>query len=73
MVAYEIARLRLADRVRCTGRIPRGDLLALIAGAVAVTFPSRYEGFGLPVLEAMSLRTPVLAASAATRPEASYC
>ena len=38
-------------------------------GATALTFPSRYEGFGLPVLEAMSLGTPVLSADAASLPE----
>ena len=50
----------LRGRVRRTGRIPRRDVLAIVRGAVALTFPSRYEGFGLPVLEAMSLGTPVL-------------
>ena len=40
--------LGLRDRVRRTGRIPRRDLLAVVRGATALTFPSRYEGFGLP-------------------------
>jgi glycosyltransferase involved in cell wall biosynthesis len=65
----EITRLGLSGRVRRTGRIPRADLLAIVRGAVALTFPSRYEGFGLPVLEAMSLGTPVLSADAASLPE----
>ena len=65
----EITRLGLRGRVRRTGRIPRADLLAIVRGATALTFPSRYEGFGLPVLEAMSLGTPVLAADAASLPE----
>jgi glycosyltransferase involved in cell wall biosynthesis len=40
--------------------LPRPLLLSLISGAKAVLFPSLYEGFGLPVLEAMLLGTPVL-------------
>ena len=65
----EIARHGLADRVRRTGRIPRGDVDALIAGAVAVALPSTFEGFGAPALEAMALATPVVAADAASLPE----
>ena len=55
--------------MRRTGRIHREDMLAIVRGAVALTFPSRYEGFGLPALEAMSLGTPVLAGDAAALPE----
>jgi alpha-1,3-rhamnosyl/mannosyltransferase len=68
-VADLIDRLGLRDRILRTGRIPRDDLLAILRGAVALTFPSRYEGFGLPVLEAMSLGTPVLAADTTALPE----
>ncbi|HEX6235719.1 MAG TPA: glycosyltransferase family 1 protein [Acidimicrobiales bacterium] len=68
-VRDEIVRLGLRGRVRRTGRIPRRDVLAIVRGAVALTFPSRYEGFGLPVLEAMSLGTPVVAAAATALPE----
>jgi alpha-1,3-rhamnosyl/mannosyltransferase len=68
-VAHEMVRLGLQNKVLRTGRIPRQDVLGLVAGAVALTFPSRYEGFGLPVLEAMALGTPVLAADATALPE----
>jgi glycosyltransferase involved in cell wall biosynthesis len=68
-VHHDIARLGLDDVVRRTGRIPRDDVLALIAGATGLVFPSRYEGFGLPVLEAMALDTPVVAASTTALPE----
>lgn len=44
-------------------------LISLIRGAKAVLFPSLYEGFGLPALEAMSLGTPVLASNTASMPE----
>ncbi|WP_456826054.1 glycosyltransferase family 4 protein [Cellulomonas sp. P5_E12] len=47
-------------RVRVTGRVDRVDLHALYAGARAFAFPSLSEGFGLPVLEAMSHGTPVV-------------
>ena len=69
VVEQELVRLGLEQSVVRTGRIPRHDLLGLLAGAVALTFPSRYEGFGLPVLEAMALGTPVLAADATALPE----
>jgi glycosyltransferase involved in cell wall biosynthesis len=68
-VAEQIERLGLRGRVRRTGLIPRRDVLAIVRGAVAMTFPSQYEGFGLPVLEAMSLGTPVLSSDAAALPE----
>jgi glycosyltransferase involved in cell wall biosynthesis len=48
---------------------PYDVLVSLIRGARAVTFPSLYEGFGLPVLEAMLLGTPVLTSNAASLPE----
>jgi glycosyltransferase involved in cell wall biosynthesis len=65
----EIEALRLDDRVRRLGRIPRRDLDVLISGAVALTFPSTYEGFGIPVLEAMSRHCPVIASTATALPE----
>ncbi len=65
----EIARRRLEGRVRRTGRIPRADLDALLSGATALTFPSRFEGFGAPVLEAMARGCPVIAADATALPE----
>ena len=68
-VLDQISRFGLRGRVRRTGLIPRRDVLAIVRGAVAMTFPSRYEGFGLPVLEAMSVGTPVLASDAAALPE----
>lgn len=59
----------VADRVRRLGRVPRSDLDALYGMAAALVFPSRYEGFGNPVLEAMSRGCPVLAADATSLPE----
>ncbi len=61
--------LRIGDAVRRTGRIPARDVDVLYRGAVALAFPSLYEGFGIPVLEAMSRGCPVLAAQATALPE----
>jgi glycosyltransferase involved in cell wall biosynthesis len=63
------ARLGLSDRVEFAGHVEKPTLAALYRGAEALVFPSRYEGFGLPVLEAMASGTPVVATSAGAIPE----
>lgn len=55
-----IERLRLFDHVRFLGHIPISDLVAVYNLADAMVFPSLYEGFGLPVIEAMACGTPVI-------------
>src|SRR5207244_9846584 len=50
----------LGDRIRVLGRVDDADLFPLYRGAVLFALPSRHEGFGLPVLEAMGQGTPVL-------------
>lgn len=62
-------RLGLADRVRRPGRVPAAHLEALYAAATAVVVPSRYEGFGLPALEAMQRGCPVVVSDAGSLPE----
>ncbi len=59
----------LGDFVKFADYVERDDLPALYSGALALTFPSLYEGFGLPPLEAMSCGTPVLASNSSSVPE----
>ena len=57
------------ERIRRLGHLPFSMLASLIRGARAVLFPSVYEGFGLPALEAMQLGAPVLASTGGALPE----
>jgi glycosyltransferase involved in cell wall biosynthesis len=58
-----------ARRILQLDYLPRALLLRLIRGARGVVFPSLYEGFGLPVLEAMQLGTPVITSNTSSLPE----
>ncbi|MEA3247756.1 MAG: glycosyltransferase family 1 protein, partial [Gemmatimonadota bacterium] len=58
-----------AAACRMVGEVHDADLGALYRGALALAYPSVYEGFGLPLLEAMQAGTPVIAAHAAALPE----
>ena len=68
-VSAAVEHLGLGDRVVRPGRVPDADRDGLYRAALALAFPSRYEGFGAPVLEAMALGCPVLAADATALPE----
>lgn len=59
----------LAPRVRRLGFVPDEDLAALYSAAEAFAFPSLYEGFGLPVLEAMACGTPALCSNTSSLTE----
>jgi glycosyltransferase involved in cell wall biosynthesis len=61
--------LGVADRVRFIGQIDEEDMPLLYSGAALFAFPSIYEGFGLPPLEAMACGTPVLCSNRASLPE----
>jgi len=60
---------RLRGRVRVLGYVPREDLPALYAGASCLVFPSLFEGFGIPLVEAMLAGCPVVAANVTSIPE----
>jgi len=64
-----IGALGLHDVVKLIGFVDDEDLPALYRGADLFAFPSLYEGFGLPVLEAMACGTPVVAAATSSLPE----
>jgi glycosyltransferase involved in cell wall biosynthesis len=61
--------LGLEPQVRYTGRLDRADLRRLYSRADVFVFPSRYEGFGMPVLEAMACGTPTITSSTSSLPE----
>ena len=60
---------RVSDHIGFTGEIDDAKLAALLNGAEALVFPSLWEGFGLPAVEAMACHTPVLAADRGSLPE----
>ena len=65
----QFAGAQAVTGVRALGHVPDEELPGLYAGARAFVLPSLYEGFGLPVLEAMASGTPVVAADATALPE----
>ncbi|HEC21068.1 MAG TPA: glycosyltransferase family 1 protein [Candidatus Peregrinibacteria bacterium] len=68
-ITDKIEELKLEKRIKTVGAVPEEDLLALYNLAETYVFPSLYEGFGLPPLEAMSCGTPVVASNITSIPE----
>jgi len=66
---HAIAPLVCSGQVRKLGYLARADLAVLMAGALALVYPSIYEGFGLPPLEAMACATPAICANTSSLPE----
>jgi len=64
-----VRELGLEEKVVFTGWVAEEDKPALLSGATAFVFPSLYEGFGLPPLEAMACGTPVIASNRSSLPE----
>ncbi|XOU93930.1 MAG: glycosyltransferase family 4 protein [Candidatus Kerfeldbacteria bacterium] len=65
----EIKALKLKKQVKYIGYVTHNQKMELIKKATCFTFPSSYEGFGLPVLEAMALGTPVITSNVSSLPE----
>jgi glycosyltransferase involved in cell wall biosynthesis len=65
----QVRRLGLEGRVLFPGYVADEDKAALLSGALALVFPSLYEGFGLPVLEAQACACPVIASRTSSMPE----
>ena len=65
----QIAPLIAAGEIRQLGYLPREDLAKIIAGATTLIYPSIYEGFGLPPLEAMACGVPVITSNVSSIPE----
>ncbi|HEY6867860.1 MAG TPA: glycosyltransferase family 1 protein, partial [Candidatus Eisenbacteria bacterium] len=68
-IESRLAAQRSGHRVIRTGRVAEDDLPALYRAADAFVYPSHYEGFGLPVLEAMACGTPVVTSDRSSLPE----
>jgi glycosyltransferase involved in cell wall biosynthesis len=68
-VLKEAQRPDLADKVVLTGYVPEEELPLLYNHAVALVYPSLYEGFGLPLVEAMACGTPVLTSTGSSLSE----
>ena len=62
-------KLGIGDRVIFLGRVEDIYLPVLYSGSLGFVYPSLYEGFGLPILEAMSCQTPVLSSNRSSIPE----
>jgi len=69
LVTNKISELNLKNNVIITGHVPEQDLICIYTLADLFVFPSIYEGFGLPPLEAMACGTPVISSNTSSLPE----
>lgn len=65
----QMASMVAAGEVRLLGYLPREELASITAGAIAMVYPSLYEGFGLPPLEAMACGVPAIVSNVSSLPE----
>lgn len=68
-VTYAIQEFGLSRDVLLTGWVEEDDLPFLFGGAFAFIFPSNYEGFGIPLLQAMACQTPIITSCSTSIPE----
>ena len=69
-IERRIALSRLGDRIVVTGYVSDGERAALLHGCAVFAYPSLYEGYGLPVVEAMQAGAPVVTSTVSSLPEA---
>lgn len=69
LLKAQVEHLGLTERVRFLDYVPFAELPALLERAIALVFTTLWEGFGLPVLEAMACGTPVITSSLSSLPE----
>ena len=68
-IKSEIEKRQLAPHLLLPGYVPEADVPALLASAEVLVFPTRYEGFGIPIVEAQAVGTPVITGDNASMPE----
>jgi glycosyltransferase involved in cell wall biosynthesis len=68
-VDLAVQGLKNPDKVLFTGRLQRNEVAKVVAAAHALLLPSLFEGFGIPVLEAMACGVPVLTSNCSSLPE----
>ncbi|NMG11221.1 glycosyltransferase family 1 protein [Brasilonema sp. UFV-L1] len=69
LLQTQIQELGITDKVKFLNYVPYSELPKIIHGAIALVFPSLWEGFGFPVLEAMACGTPVITSNLSSLPE----
>ena len=67
MAIYE--KMKFKDDVKLVGHLNSNDLSRLMGGALALVYVSRFEGFGIPIVEAMNCQTPVITSNVSSMPE----
>ncbi|PMB51551.1 mannosyltransferase [Fischerella thermalis CCMEE 5201] len=69
LLQAQVEELGIGKQVKFLNYVPYGELPKIISGAIALVFPSLWEGFGFPVLEAMACGTPVITSNISSLPE----
>lgn len=68
-IGYELDKLSFRDDIIFTGHLHKKELLQIMAAALALTYVSLFEGFGIPILEAMQCHVPVITSNVSSMPE----